>query len=154
MDAHSTCTQEPNNNSPCIPVSNGAWGCCDNSSQTLQYVTISWEDLRAPEEGNGNPLQYSCLENPRDGGACWAPVYGVAQSWTWLKRLSSSSSSCPCGSPFWLKQNTGEGAKHQIGFRYVDDASVQRSLRTTGEALNKASGIRLSRKIKCRQEVG
>ena len=44
-------------------------------------------------EGNGNPLQCSCLENPRDGGAWWAAVYGVAQSWTLLKRLSSSSSS-------------------------------------------------------------
>ena len=36
-------------------------------------------------EGNGNPLQYSCLENPMDGGAWWAAVYGVAQSWTRLK---------------------------------------------------------------------
>ena len=44
-------------------------------------------------EGNGNPLQCSCLENPRDGGAWWAAVYGVAQSRTRLKRLSSSSSS-------------------------------------------------------------
>ena len=43
-------------------------------------------------EGNGNPLQCSCLENPRDGGAWWAAVYGVAHSWTRLKRLSSSSS--------------------------------------------------------------
>ena len=42
--------------------------------------------------GNGNPLQNSCLENPRDGGAWWAAVYGVAQSRTWLKWLSSSSS--------------------------------------------------------------
>ena len=41
-------------------------------------------------EGNGNPLQCSCLENPRDGGAWWAAVYGAAQSWTLLKRLSSS----------------------------------------------------------------
>ena len=40
-------------------------------------------------EGNGNPLQCSCLENPRDGGACWAAVYGVAESRTRLKRLSS-----------------------------------------------------------------
>ena len=39
-------------------------------------------------EGNGNPLQCSCLENPRDGGVWWAAVYGVAQSWTRLKRLS------------------------------------------------------------------
>ena len=43
-------------------------------------------------EGNGNPLQCSRLENPRDGGAWWASVYGVAQSRTWLKRLSSSNS--------------------------------------------------------------
>ena len=41
-------------------------------------------------EGNGNPLQCSCLENPRDGGAWWAAVYGVAQSGTRLMRLSSS----------------------------------------------------------------
>ena len=41
--------------------------------------------------GNGNPLQCSCLENPRDRGAWWATVYGVAQSRTWLKRLSNSS---------------------------------------------------------------
>ena len=44
-------------------------------------------------EGNGNPLQCSCLENPRNGGAWWAAVYGVAQSQTRLKRLSSGSSS-------------------------------------------------------------
>ena len=43
-------------------------------------------------EGNGNPLQCPRLENPRDGGAWWAAVYGVAQSRTRLKRLSSSSS--------------------------------------------------------------
>ena len=42
-------------------------------------------------EGNGTPLQYSCLENPMDGGAWWAAVHGVAQSQTRLKRLSSSS---------------------------------------------------------------
>ena len=47
--------------------------------------------------GNGNPLQRSCLENPRDGGAWWAAVYGVAQSQIRLKRLSSSSSSLSCG---------------------------------------------------------
>ena len=51
-------------------------------------------------EGNGNPLQYSCLENPRDRGAWWAAVYGVAQSWTRLKQLRSSSSIHPL---FWLK---------------------------------------------------
>ena len=54
-------------------------------------------------EGNGNPLQCSCLENPRDGGACWAAVYGVAQSRTQLKWLSSSSSS-----------------RYLLSWRYVD----------------------------------
>ena len=48
-------------------------------------------------EGNGNPLQCSCLENPRDGGAWWAAIYGVAQSQTRLRRLSSSSSSSSRG---------------------------------------------------------
>ena len=47
--------------------------------------------LSCIQEGNGNPLQCSCLENPRDGEAWWAAVYGVAQSWTRLKRLSRSS---------------------------------------------------------------
>ena len=48
--------------------------------------------LSCTGEGNGTPLQCSCLENPRDGGAWWAAVYGVAQSRTRLKWLSSSSS--------------------------------------------------------------
>jgi len=50
-------------------------------------------------EGNGNPLQYSCLENPRDSGAWWAAVYGVAQSQTRLKQLSSSRTAAWC--EFW-----------------------------------------------------
>ena len=45
--------------------------------------------LSCTGEGNGNPLQCSCLENPRDGGAWWAAISGVAQSWTRLKQLSS-----------------------------------------------------------------
>ena len=51
-------------------------------------------------EENGNPLQCSCLENPRDGGAWWAAVSRVAQSRTWLKWLSSSSSKKPKSNPF------------------------------------------------------
>ena len=49
--------------------------------------------LSCIREGNGNPLQCSCLENPRDGGAWWAAIHWVAQSWTQLKQLSSRSSS-------------------------------------------------------------
>ena len=57
------------------------------------WVTSLSLSLSCIREGNGNPLQRSCLENPRDGGAWWAAVYGVAQSRTRLKQLSSSSSS-------------------------------------------------------------
>ena len=57
-------------------------------------VRHNWANsLSCIGEGNGNLLQCSCLENPRDGGAWWAAVYGVTQSRAWLKRLSSSSSS-------------------------------------------------------------
>ena len=59
---------------------------------------------RVPIGGHGYPLQYSCLENPRDGGAWWAAVYGVAQSRTRLKRLSSSNSS---SNDTLLWENTG-----------------------------------------------
>ena len=55
-------------------------------------VGHDWEaSLSRIGEGNGNPLQCSSLENPRDGGAWWAAISGVAQSRTRLKRLSSSS---------------------------------------------------------------
>ena len=60
-------------------------------SQTWQQLPFHFS-LSCIGEGNGNPLQCPCLESPRDGGAWWAAVYGVAQSRTRLKRLSSSSS--------------------------------------------------------------
>ena len=61
-------------------------------SDTTERLTFHFS-LACTGEGNGNPLQCSCLENPRDGRAWWAAVNGVAQSQTRLKRLSSSSSS-------------------------------------------------------------
>ena len=68
----------------------GAWWA------TVHGVTKSWKRLSdftfTFHFHAGNPLQCSCLEDPRDGGAWWAAVYGVAQSRTRLKRLSSSSS--------------------------------------------------------------
>ena len=66
------------------------WG--REESDTIERLHFHFS-LSCTGEGNGNPLQCSCLENPRDGGAWWAAVYGVAQSQTRLKRLSSSSSS-------------------------------------------------------------
>ena len=63
------------------------------TSTVFVWVWLLEQSSLPVGEGNGNPLQCSCLENPRDGGASWAAVYGVAQSRTRLKRLSSSSSS-------------------------------------------------------------
>ena len=66
----------------------GPWGLWGSDMTERLHFDFS---LSCIGEGNGNPLQYSCLENPRDGGAWWAAIYGVAQSWTRLKRLSSSN---------------------------------------------------------------
>ena len=63
----------------------GRWG--SDTTERLHFHFSLW----CIGGGNGNPLQCSCLENPRDGAACWAAVYGVAQSRTRLKLLSSSS---------------------------------------------------------------
>ena len=64
------------------------WGRKESDTTEQLHFHIS---LSCIGEGNGNPLQCSCLENPRDWGASWAAVYGVAQSLTGLKRLSSST---------------------------------------------------------------
>ena len=64
------------------------WGCKELDTTERLHFHFS---LSCIGEGNGNPLQCSCLENPRDRGAWWAAVYGVAQSQIRLKRLSSSS---------------------------------------------------------------
>ena len=66
------------------------WG--RKESDTTEWLHFHFS-LSCTGEGNDNPLQCSCLENPRGGGAWWAAVYGVAQSRTRLKWLSSSSSS-------------------------------------------------------------
>ena len=71
------------------PVGCSPWGCKELETTERLHFHFS---LSCIEEGNGNPLHRSCLENPRDRGAWWAAVYGVAQSQTRLKWLSSSSS--------------------------------------------------------------
>ena len=68
-------------------------GCSPWDSEESDMTERLHFSLSCFGEGNGNPLLCSCLENPRDGGAWWAAVYGIAQSQTRLKRLSSSSSS-------------------------------------------------------------
>ena len=81
------------------PVGCSPWG--HQESDTTERLHFHFS-LSCIGEGNGNPLQCSCLENPRDGGTWWAAVYGVAQSWTRLKWLSSSSSRLPLGLPWQL----------------------------------------------------
>ena len=84
---------------PIITLQTRIPGIIEKASE-MKYDTIldisDWATSRSLSrigEGNGNhPLQCSCVENPRDGGAWWAAVYGVAQSWTRLKWLSSSRS--------------------------------------------------------------
>ena len=75
------------------------WG--REKSDTTERLDFHFS-LSCIGEGNGNPLQCSCLENPRDGGAWLAAVYGVARSWTRLMRLSSSSIPSPAPSGFVL----------------------------------------------------
>ena len=60
----------------------GPWGRVE--SDTTERIPFHFS-LSCTGEGNGNPLHCSCLENPRDGGAWWAAVYGATQSWTRLK---------------------------------------------------------------------
>ena len=89
----------------------------------IQYVRT----LSRIGEGNGNPLQCSCLENPRDEGAWWAAVYGVAQSWTRVKRLSSSSKTPRferilifqlCIRKYYFSTSLFGGIKHISSFRH------------------------------------
>ena len=81
LPEESPWTEEPGSYSP--------WACKESDTTERLHFHFS---LSCTGGGNGNPLQHSCLENRRDGGAWWAAVYGVAQSWTQLKQLSSSSS--------------------------------------------------------------
>ena len=72
-----------------IPWTEEPWG--RKESDTTERLPFHFS-LSCTGEGNGNPLQCSCLENPRDRGAWWASIYEVAQSQTRLKQFSSSSS--------------------------------------------------------------
>ena len=74
------------------------WGCGESHTTESLHFHFS---LPYIGEGNGNPLQCSCLENPRDGGAWWAAISGVAQSRTRLKWPSSSSSSSIILQSYW-----------------------------------------------------
>ena len=104
-------------------VSCSPWG--REESDTTERLHFHFS-LSCIGEGNGNPLQCSCLENPRDGGAWWVAIYGVTQSRTRLKRLSSSSSS---RNPVF---------KH-IFYKLLDFPSYQNILHTKSDSMLKQS---------------
>ena len=74
------------------------WGCTESDTTERPPFHFS---LSCIGKGNGNPLQCSCLENPRDRGGWWAAVYGVTQSRTWLKWLSIHSADRSTVRIFW-----------------------------------------------------
>ena len=91
-----SCIGEGNGNPPSTLAWKIPWMEEPGMLQSLGSLRVGHDwatslSLSCIGEGNGNPLQYSCLENPRDGRAWWAAIYGVSQSQTQLKRLSSSS---------------------------------------------------------------
>ena len=93
------------------------------SSSQGRYKRFINHAIYSIGEGNGNPLQYSCLENPRDGGAWWAAVYGIAQGRTRLKRLSSSSSSKDCPENekdnFFFLNSTFYSVQYRVNLQYT-----------------------------------
>ena len=74
-----------------IPWTEEPGGLQSMGSRRVRHDSVTSLSLSRIGEGNGNPLQCSCLENPRDRGAWWAAIYGVAQGQTRLKRLSNST---------------------------------------------------------------
>ena len=105
----------------------GAWwaavhGVAEGWTGLSDFTFTFHFSLSCIGEGNGNPLQCSCLENPRNRGAWWAAVYGVAQSQTRLKRLSSSSSSRDLNSKDLNSKDHSSGtASHIILVSYITE---------------------------------
>ena len=101
-----------------ILVGCSPWGRTESDTTERLHFHFS---LSCIGEGNGNPLQCSCLENPRDWEAWWAAVYGVAQSWTQLKWLSSSSMFCHFNyNVSWCDPLSFECVWDSLCFLYLD----------------------------------
>ena len=108
------------------------------------YLLSFWRQLfRQVGEGNGTPLQYSCLENPMDGGAWWAAVHGVAESWTWLSDFTFTFHFHPLEKEIathssvlaWRIPGTGEPdgllsvGSHRVGHDWSDLAAAAAATR-------------------------
>ena len=93
----SACLIFYQDNSLGFPGDSDSKACADNAGDpgSIPGLEIS------PGEGNGKPLQCSCLENSMDEGAWWATVHGVAKSWTGLSDFASPSLTCPCVKATW-----------------------------------------------------
>ena len=107
------------------PVGCSPWG--RQESDTTEQLHFQFS-LPCIGEGSGYPLQCSCLENPRDGGAWWAAVYGVAQSRTRLKQLSSSSSSRRPGVDPWSRKIPWRRKWQPTPIFWPEESHGQRSL--------------------------
>ena len=112
------------------------WGREESDTTELLHFNFS---LSCIGEGNGNSLQCSCLENSRDGGAWWAAVYGVAQSRTLLKRLSSSRETEQIGGR-WIQKKKENKKEENLKIGSNNDCGGLVSLKI-GESLS-ASGLR------------
>ena len=121
------------------PMDGGTWWSPWGRKESDRTERLHFHfSLSCIGEGNGNPLQCSCLENPRGGGAWWASVYGVAQSRTRLKPLSSSSSSgkesaCQCRRSRcrfdpWLRKIPWRSAWQHVPVFLPGESQGQRSL--------------------------
>ena len=116
------------------------WG--SEESDTTERLHFHFP-LSCIREGNGNPLQWSCLENPRDAGAWWAAVYGVSQSRTRLKRLSSSSSAGDLGSVPGSGRSPGERNGYPLQYSCLENSMDRGAWQATIHGITK-SGTRLS----------
>ena len=110
------------------PMDGAAHGVAKSRTRLSDFTFTFHFSLSCIGGGNGNPLQCSCLENPRDSGAWGAAVYGVAQSRTRLKRLSSSSSSS--SSTYWASQVALVIKNPPVNARNKDVSSISGSGRS------------------------
>ena len=111
------------------------WGCKESDTTERLHFHFS---LSCIGEGNGNPLQCSCLENPRDRRAWWAAVYRVTQSRTQLKQLSSSSSkTLTLDQPTICLSSAFAGAKShcQVDYFHFTNPNLKRALNTAWDFL-------------------
>ena len=131
-------------------------GLKNHCGQWLQHkikTCLLWKD----GEGNGNPLQYSCLANPMDGGAWWAAVHGVAKSWTRLRDFTftfhfhalEKEMATHSGVLAWRIPGTGEPGglpsmgSHRVGHDWSDlaAAALERKAMTNLDNILKSRGV-------------